>query len=825
MRTLLWITLWSLTGAPAVESGFVSLFDGRTLDGWQITGPRPGFEVKDGCIYSISPAGANWLATARDYTNFELRFDWQISEVGNSGVQIRNAFEVQLLAPWTPHRDDLHCTASLYGHVAPQNRPSEEGLRWRAMTIIARDYLIEIYVDGELCTNADLREVPTLANASLTGPIELQDAHSKAGEWVMFRNLRIRDLDADPELALAHFKSDDPRLRALVPPVAARVGAVLVRPALQAAESDDPQTARYGRGILEQLGATADRLAVEREVLGWLGEPHGLNSRRQAVALLSRIGGRASLPALTGLLRDDALRDAAIQALVRSPEASATKALAAGPPAVDLVLGLQARHDPWSAPTLSAWTSLDDATVRDASLRALGAVGDKYAVPVLLRAAKDRATAGPAIDGLLAMADSLPASDPQRVWLYDHAWTPLATAEQQAAALEGWLDADPHAWPLALSALDMPGLEQSAEAILMRRDPDGLASAILQRLDAGDLRPALLRWITIHCPERAETYLLQAAGDERTEVLAYQLIAPLANEALLDHLRLALRTTDGVTRTAVVAGLLTIAEARRAARKDVAAAGLFAEVLDSQPDGRARRQAILGLGATGNAETVALLTELIAGRDRAPASEALLQLSGRLDREPQIALLTSLVKHRPVVTVRDEAVAALAKLGVALDLAHEQGFITRWWLKGPLPGTEDAAVEQAALAADGPDLKSWTAHHELKSPEGVMEFGELFKQTQNQVVYCYAEVTPDAETKALLKLGSDDGYKLWLNGELVGERPTGRMLKVDDETHEVTLRQGVNRIVFKVMNGGSRWAGVVRLTSPDGAPLVLQQRE
>jgi hypothetical protein len=211
--------------------------------------------------------------------------------------------------------------------------------------------------------------------------------------------------------------------------------------------------------------------------------------------------------------------------------------------------------------------------------------------------------------------------------------------------------------------------------------------------------------------------------------------------------------------------------------------------------------------------------------DRGAAAEALLKLSARLDRARRVELLTSLVRRTPPVPLRDQMLDTLATLGVALDLAHEQGCITRWWLKGPLPGTGDPAVEQAALASDGPDLNGWAAHHETKSREGVMEFGELFKETVNQTVYAYAEVTAERETPALLKLGSDDGYQLWLNGVLVGERPTGRMLKVDDESHEIVLRQGVNRIVFKVMNGGSRWAGVVRLTTRGGDPLVLPQRE
>jgi len=822
MRHLL--LLWLACPLLAAEPGFVPLFDGRTLDGWHITGPKPGFTVKDGCIYSISPAGADWLATNRDYTNFELRLDWQISEVGNSGIWIRNAFEVQLLAPWTPHRDDLHCTASLYGHVAPQNRPSEEGLRWRTLTIVARNYLIEVSVDGELCTRADLREVPTLAKASLTGPIGLQDAHSKAGEWVMFRNIRIRDLGADPELALANFRSDDPRLRALVTPVAGQVGAPLVQPAMAASDSSDAATARYARGILDGVAAAQDQGAVEAAVLSWLGDTHAEASRVQAIKLLGRVGGRRAVPVLTAALETPALRDAALRALALNPDKLATRALTGCAPALDVVQALAQRRDPSSSGTLAAWSKAGDLPLRQASLRALGEVGDWYAAPVLTALLKDPELASSAIDGLLAMADSLPAGEPQRTWLYDQAWCPAASVPQQIRALAGWIEADPEAWPLAVQSLDVPPLAEGAAALLMRLDSDSVANGITAALRMGDRRLVYLRWLAAHRPADLQPFVLDAMAAGLDDATGYALLAPVADESLLDQLRLAVRLLDPPARDSAVAGLLTIAETRRGDGRAADSAALFGDVLDGQPNGRARRQAILGLGATGDILALPRLVSLL-DVDRGAAAEALFKLSARLDRDQRVELLTTLVRRTPPVPFRDQMINALAQLGVAMDLGHEQGFITRWWLQGPLPGKGDPAVEQAALAADGPDLAGWAAHHETKSREGVMEFGELFKQTVDQTVYGYAEVTAARETPALLKLGSDDGYALWLNGELVGERPTGRILKVDDESHKVVLRQGVNRIVFKVMNGGSRWAGVVRLTTRQGDPLVLPQRE
>lgn len=822
MRHLV-LLLVAVLPSVAAEPGFVPLFDGRTLDGWHITGSKPGFSVKDGCIYSVSPAGADWLATDREYTNFELQLEWQISAVGNSGIMVRNAFEVQLLAPWTPYRDDLHCTASLYGHVAPQKRPSEEGLRWRTLAIIARNDRLEVYVDGELCTRADLSTVPSLAKSPYRGPIMLQDSHSKAGEWVMFRNLRIRDLDADPALVLDNFRSDDARRRALVPAVAARVGASLVVPALAAIEAGEQPYARLAAEVLDRLGGAADRAAVEAAALEWL-DGHGVASRRAAIDLLGRIGGQRCVPALAHALAVPALRDAALRALVRNPHAAATRALTAAPAALDVVAALAERRDPLAAGPLAVWSKSGETALRQACLRALGACGDPYAAPVLTAAIHEPELASAAIDGLLAMADGLPAGEAQRVWLYDQAWCPAADASQQARALAGWLDASPEAWPVAVAALDDPTLADAAATLLLRTDGAALGDGLVEQLKSGDLRPVYLRWLALHRPHDLKPYLLEAMAAGLDEALGYELLAGIADESLLDLLRRAARTLDAAARDHALDGLLAIAETRRRDGRAADSAALFAEVLDSRPNRAARRQAILGLGATGDTLALPRLVALL-DVDRAGAAKALLRLSLRLGREPRIELLTGLVRRTPPVPFRDEMLAALSQLGIAIDLGHEQGFITRWWLQGPLPGRGDPKIEQAALAAGGPDLSGWRPHHETKSREGVMEFGELLKPTQEQTVYCYAEVSAPQETAALLKLGSDDGYALWLNGDLVGERPTGRMLKVDDETHEVVLRQGINRIVFKVMNGGSRWAGVVRLTTRQGDPLVLAQRE
>lgn len=73
--------------APGLESGFVSLFDGKTLDGWQ--GDRTIWSVEDGAINGRTAAGRlkenNFLVWKDQVEDFELRLKFRL-DGGNSGI-------------------------------------------------------------------------------------------------------------------------------------------------------------------------------------------------------------------------------------------------------------------------------------------------------------------------------------------------------------------------------------------------------------------------------------------------------------------------------------------------------------------------------------------------------------------------------------------------------------------------------------------------------------------------------------------------------------------------------------------------------------------
>lgn len=200
--------------------GFSTMFNGKDLSGWVMPGEVPGFKVEDGIMVAVPSKGSD-IFSEKEYGNFIFRFEYLLSEVGNSGVLIRcdtvnpwgTGVEVQLLAPWTPYRNDLHCTGSIYGHVAVTNRPDETTGKWHEMEINCDRKVITISVDGKIATKANIDSVKSMQDKHLQGVIGIQSNHSKKGEFAHFRNLGLWNLDADPGYVAAGFYDNDARVR------------------------------------------------------------------------------------------------------------------------------------------------------------------------------------------------------------------------------------------------------------------------------------------------------------------------------------------------------------------------------------------------------------------------------------------------------------------------------------------------------------------------------------------------------------------------------------------------------------------------------------
>ncbi len=128
---------------PAADSeGWVQLFNGKDLDGWEHVGPG-GFKVVDGLLKPYGGMGLLWY-TRQKVGNAIVRVVFKpVENSSNSGVFIR--IPEKPTEPWMPVNrgyevqidnsdDDYHCTGVLYSLTKALARPEKAG-EWNTMDI------------------------------------------------------------------------------------------------------------------------------------------------------------------------------------------------------------------------------------------------------------------------------------------------------------------------------------------------------------------------------------------------------------------------------------------------------------------------------------------------------------------------------------------------------------------------------------------------------------------------------------------------------------------------------------------------------------------
>jgi hypothetical protein len=204
-----WLALAGSLEAEEKEKGFVPLFNGKDLDGWVIKGKKEGWQIlKGGILRSEGARGGDWVRTAKEYGDFILKLEWKVSKGGNSGVFLRvtdkgapwqTGYEVQIS---NEGRDDLHCTGALYGYAAVKPRPDETPDKWHTFEIHCIGTKIKVIADGVKVIDVDQTKLEQPKDKGYTDPktkpvrgyIGLQDSHSPKGNYIEFRNIRIREL-------------------------------------------------------------------------------------------------------------------------------------------------------------------------------------------------------------------------------------------------------------------------------------------------------------------------------------------------------------------------------------------------------------------------------------------------------------------------------------------------------------------------------------------------------------------------------------------------------------------------------------------------------
>lgn len=209
MKRPLFYLLLIPTLASLSTAGEIILFNGKDLNGWQgMKGEPTNWTVKDGALTCTGGKGAEWLATTKEFSDFDLSLDYNLPVDGNSGVFIRapkegtpyvDGMEIQLLddygKKWKGLKPDQF-TGAIYAAVAPAKRATRKAGEWQTMRILCVGRKCQVWVNGEQVINADLdkvaesfgKKVPGLMRNS--GLIGVQNH----GDPVSFRNVRLREV-------------------------------------------------------------------------------------------------------------------------------------------------------------------------------------------------------------------------------------------------------------------------------------------------------------------------------------------------------------------------------------------------------------------------------------------------------------------------------------------------------------------------------------------------------------------------------------------------------------------------------------------------------
>lgn len=234
------------TVAPAAEAprglsteektaGFKSLFAGAATDAWRAWNgdafPKKGWVIEDGCLKCEGTngrpnGGGGDLVTRQQFDNFELRWEWKISEGGNSGMKyfLRSGnggtplyagdkgkdlygHEYQMLDDLKnadAKRGPTHTTSAFYATVPPNGKKKLRPVgEFNESRIVVSGNHVEHWLNGEKVVEYELGSEAVLSAVAASKYKALPGFGTKSktalllqdhGSNVWFRNIRIREL-------------------------------------------------------------------------------------------------------------------------------------------------------------------------------------------------------------------------------------------------------------------------------------------------------------------------------------------------------------------------------------------------------------------------------------------------------------------------------------------------------------------------------------------------------------------------------------------------------------------------------------------------------
>ena len=223
------LTLGITFSEGADKDGFISIFDGKTLKGWEATPAKtaPAWTVKGGIIVGNGDHGRGYLTYSpnKNVADLEMKFSYRFPGKGNSGVSIRaivdktrkrefQSYHADLghlgigknvMGAWdfhTPGRKEHRCFRGDRLVIGEDDKPTITPIKgvltaedikkgdWNSVHIIAKGNNFKLYINGKL--SSEFTEHLPKAKRLKSGMIQLQ-LHDP-GMIVHFKDLKLKVL-------------------------------------------------------------------------------------------------------------------------------------------------------------------------------------------------------------------------------------------------------------------------------------------------------------------------------------------------------------------------------------------------------------------------------------------------------------------------------------------------------------------------------------------------------------------------------------------------------------------------------------------------------
>ena len=163
----------------------------------------------------------------------------------------------------------------------------------------------------------------------------------------------------------------------------------------------------------------------------------------------------------------------------------------------------------------------------------------------------------------------------------------------------------------------------------------------------------------------------------------------------------------------------------------------------------------------------------------------------------------------------------------AVNYFHDRDFLCKWVIAGPFPneaseqplpdgsyytgyftdylvglGEESKAILEPGqiityeYRKQGKDsIRTKLIMEDLSK---IINLEKIIGRFDNKTAYAFCYLNSDKDQTVQILLGSDDGVKVWINGDLVHQNNVYRGLKLGEDNFSAQLRKGLNPVLVKM---------------------------